>query len=39
LSLGPSFLKIALQAMKNLAEELKNYKGLEHIKANEVKRD
>jgi len=39
LSLGPSFLKSAPQAMKNLAGELKNYKGLEHITANEVTSD
>jgi 2-methylisocitrate lyase-like PEP mutase family enzyme len=39
LSLGPSFLKIALRAMKNLAEELKDYKGLETITTNEVTSD
>jgi 2-methylisocitrate lyase-like PEP mutase family enzyme len=39
LSLGPSFLKIALRAMKNLAEELKNHKGLETITTNELTSD
>jgi len=39
LSLGPSFLKIAVRAMKNLAEALKNKQGLEEIIGNEVTSD
>ncbi len=39
LSLGPSFLKIAVRAMKNLAEALKNQQGLEDITGNEVTSD
>ena len=39
LSLGPSFLKIAVRAMKNLAEALKNHQGLEDITGNEVTSD
>lgn len=38
-SLGPSFLKIALQAMKKLAEQLKNDEGLDEITGNEVTSD
>lgn len=39
LSLGPSFLKIALQAMKNLAVQLQNYEGLESIIQNTITSD
>jgi 2-methylisocitrate lyase-like PEP mutase family enzyme len=35
-SLGPSFLKIALKAMKNLAVRLQNFEGLPDITGNEV---
>ena len=38
-SLGPSFLKYAIKAMKDLAEELKNYKGLEAITSNSITSD
>ncbi|MCC6448612.1 MAG: isocitrate lyase/phosphoenolpyruvate mutase family protein [Chitinophagaceae bacterium] len=36
ISLGPSFLKIAIKAMKSLAVELKNYEGLHSITENEI---
>ena len=36
LSLGPSFLKIAIRSMKNLAIKLQNYEGLSDIVENEV---
>ena len=36
LSLGPSFLKIAIRSMKNLAIKLQNYEGLSDIVDNEV---
>jgi 2-methylisocitrate lyase-like PEP mutase family enzyme len=39
LSLGPSFLKIALRAMKHMAEALKRHQGLESITNNEVTSD
>ena len=39
ISLGPSFLKIAIKAMKKLAIQLLNYDGLEEIIANEVTSD
>jgi 2-methylisocitrate lyase-like PEP mutase family enzyme len=35
-SLGPSFLKIAIKAMKNLALKLQNFKGLSDITENEI---
>ncbi|MFS8082214.1 MAG: isocitrate lyase/PEP mutase family protein [Ginsengibacter sp.] len=35
-SLGPSFLKIAIRAMKNMAEKLKNLEGLSEIAGNEI---
>lgn len=38
-SLGPSFLKIAIQAMKNLAIDLQSKKGLSTITENEVTTD
>lgn len=38
-SLGPSFLKIAVKTMKNLAFELKNYEGLSAIIENEITTD
>lgn len=38
-SLGPSFLKIAIQAMKNLAIDLQSKKGLSTIVENEVTTD
>ena len=36
ISLGPGFLKIAIRAMKQLAQKLKNYEGLDEVIANEV---
>jgi 2-methylisocitrate lyase-like PEP mutase family enzyme len=36
LSLGPSFLKIAIKSMKNLAMKLQNYEGLTDITENEI---
>src|SRR5574338_119783 len=38
-SLGPSFLKIAVRAMKNLATQLLNYEGLDVITGNEITSD
>jgi 2-methylisocitrate lyase-like PEP mutase family enzyme len=35
-SLGPSFLKIAIKAMKNLAVKLRNFEGLSDITENEI---
>lgn len=35
-SLGPGFLKIAVQAMKNLAVKLPNYDGVDDITGNEI---
>ena len=35
-SLGPSFLKIAIKAMKNLALKLQNLEGLPDITENEI---
>jgi len=35
-SLGPSFLKIAIKAMKNLALKLQNFEGLSDIAENEI---
>ena len=35
-SLGPSFLKIAIRAMKNLALKLQNFEGLSDITENEI---
>ena len=39
ISLGPGFLKIAIQAMKNLATKLQNYEGLEEIAGNTITSD
>lgn len=39
ISLGPSFLKIAIKAMKNLAIKLKTEDGLEDILTNEITND
>jgi 2-methylisocitrate lyase-like PEP mutase family enzyme len=36
LSLGPGFLKVAIKAMKDVAQKLKNYEGLEEVTNNEV---
>jgi 2-methylisocitrate lyase-like PEP mutase family enzyme len=38
-SLGPSFLKIAIQAMKQLALQLKDHEGLSSITGNEITTD
>ncbi|HEV8286714.1 MAG TPA: isocitrate lyase/phosphoenolpyruvate mutase family protein [Chitinophagaceae bacterium] len=38
-SLGPSLLKIAIRAMKELAEQLKNHEGLSSITDNEITSD
>ena len=38
-SLGPSFLKIAIRAMKDMAEKLKNLEGLSDITGNEITLD
>ncbi len=38
-SLGPSFLKIALKAMKDLAAQLQNLEGLSAITSNDVTSD
>lgn len=38
-SLGPSFLKIAINSMKNLALQLKDYNGLSAITENEITTD
>ncbi|MFA5298035.1 MAG: isocitrate lyase/phosphoenolpyruvate mutase family protein [Lutibacter sp.] len=38
-SLGPSFLKIAIRAMKDIAVKLKNYEGLPEITKNEITSD
>lgn len=38
-SLGPSFLKIAIRAMKDMAVKLKNYEGLPEITGNEITSD
>lgn len=38
-SLGPSFLKIAIRSMKNLALELQNLEGLAEITTNEITSD
>jgi 2-methylisocitrate lyase-like PEP mutase family enzyme len=35
-SLGPAFLKTAIQAMKNLAEKLRQYEGLNDVAENEI---
>ncbi len=35
-SLGPGFLKIAVQAMKNLAVKLQHYEGIDDITGNEI---
>jgi 2-methylisocitrate lyase-like PEP mutase family enzyme len=36
LSLGPSFLKIAIRSLRNLAMKLQNYEGLSDITENEI---
>lgn len=38
-SLGPSFLKIAIREMKNLAVKLKDFEGLSEITGNEITND
>lgn len=38
-SLGPSFLKIAIRAMKDIATQLKNYQGLSTVTGNEITSD
>ena len=38
-SLGPGFLKIAIRTMKDIAERLKNYEGIEEITGNEITTD
>ncbi len=38
-SLGPGFLKIAIRTMKEIAEKLKNYEGIEAITGNEITTD
>lgn len=38
-SLGPSFLKIAIRAMKDTAVKLKNFEGLSEITGNEITSD
>lgn len=38
-SLGPAFLKIAIQAMKNIAVKLNSYEGLSDITENEITTD
>ena len=38
-SLGPSFLKIAMRSMKNLASQLRYYEGLTSITENEITSD
>jgi 2-methylisocitrate lyase-like PEP mutase family enzyme len=38
-SLGPSLLKISIRAMKELAEQLKDYEGLSSITGNEITSD
>jgi 2-methylisocitrate lyase-like PEP mutase family enzyme len=38
-SLGPSLLKISIRAIKELAEQLKNYDGLSSITGNEITSD
>ena len=38
-SLGPSFLKIAIKAMKNLATKLQKHDGLKDIVENEITSD
>jgi 2-methylisocitrate lyase-like PEP mutase family enzyme len=39
ISLGPGFLKKAIQSMKNIAEKLLNYEGMEEITENPVTSD
>ena len=38
-SLGPSFLKIAIKEMKRFALQLQNHQGLNEIKENEITSD
>ena len=38
-SLGPSFLKIAIRAMKDLAQKLQNFEGLQEITENDITSD
>ncbi|MGZ3893000.1 MAG: isocitrate lyase/PEP mutase family protein [Bacteroidia bacterium] len=38
-SLGPSFLKIAIKAMKQLAIRIKNYEGMNEIEENDITTD
>jgi 2-methylisocitrate lyase-like PEP mutase family enzyme len=39
ISLGPSFLKIAIRAMKETAMQLKNYEGMNLVTSNEITSD
>jgi 2-methylisocitrate lyase-like PEP mutase family enzyme len=39
LSLGPGFLKTAINAMKNVAEKLLNYEGMEDVTGNAITSD
>ena len=39
ISLGPGFLKYAINSMKNIAEKLLNYEGMEDIKTNPIAAD
>jgi 2-methylisocitrate lyase-like PEP mutase family enzyme len=39
LSLGPGFLKVAINAMKNVAEKLLNFDGMNEITQNPVSMD
>ena len=38
-SLGPGFLKIAIKAMKNIAERLINFEGMDEISTNDITSD
>ena len=39
ISLGPSFLKVAIRAMKETAMQLKNYEGMDSVTGNEITSD
>jgi len=38
-SLGPAFLKMPIRTMKEIAEKLKNYEGIEEITGNGITTD
>ena len=38
-SLGPGFLKIAIRALKNVAESLRSFEGMDEITRNEISSD